>query len=60
MLVVEYKQESKKNRIELKEQAQLINDILKECSRERKKKERQIALYQELKENVNQFERMAA
>ncbi len=40
VLVVEYKQENEKKRVELKEQVQLINDIMKECARERKEKER--------------------
>jgi len=44
----------------LKEQALLISDILKECAKERKEKERQAALYQELKENVDQLERTIA
>ncbi len=48
ILVVEYKQENKKKKVELKEQAQLINDILKECAKERKEKERQATLHQEL------------
>ncbi len=56
----EYKQESKRKKLELKEQAQLINDVLKECAKERKEKERQATLHQELRENVDQLERMIA
>jgi len=60
ILVEEHKRENKKKKLELKEQALLINDILKECAKERKEKERQAVLYQELKENVDQLERTIA
>ncbi len=60
ILMEEYKQEGKKKKPELKEQAQLINDILKECAKERKEKEKQATLHQELRENVDQLEKMIA
>ncbi|XP_057989004.1 stress response protein nst1-like [Hevea brasiliensis] len=42
ILIEEHKQENKKKKLELKEQAQLINDVLKECAKERKEKERKM------------------
>ncbi len=39
ILMEEYKQENKRNKLELKDQAQLINDISKECAKERKEKQ---------------------
>ncbi len=56
----EYEQEGKKKKLKLKEQAQLINDILKECAKERREKERQATLHQKLRENVDQLKRMIA
>ncbi len=55
ILIEEYKQESKKKKLELQEQAQLINDILKECAKARREKERQVTLHQELKKMLTSW-----
>ncbi len=57
ILVEEYKQENKRRKLELKDQAQLIKDISKECAKERKEKDKQATLYQELRGNVNRLEK---
>ncbi|XP_057989068.1 uncharacterized protein LOC131172132 [Hevea brasiliensis] len=60
ILMEEYKQENKRKKLELKDQAQLINDISKECAKERKEKDKQATLYQELRGNIDWLEKMIA
>ncbi len=60
MLVAKYEQELNTKQIEYNGQAQSINDILKECAKEKPEKECHANLYHKLKENVDRLEMMAA